>query len=75
MVNNRDAVHDFQLDFAQILCTQGLSVAAVIAVELLRQERNPGTSADPLPRMGTKVCANLTLLGVLQRSIRNPDAM
>jgi hypothetical protein len=53
MVNNRDAVHDFQLDFAQILCTHGLPVAAVIAVELLRQERNPGASVNPLPRSDT----------------------
>ncbi|KAF2807241.1 uncharacterized protein BDZ99DRAFT_573110 [Mytilinidion resinicola] len=53
VVNNRDAVHDFHLDFTQGLCTHGIPVAAVIAVELLRQERNPGTTADPLPRSAT----------------------
>ncbi|KAF2492744.1 hypothetical protein BU16DRAFT_466528 [Lophium mytilinum] len=52
-VNNRDALVDFHLDFTQGLCTHGIPVAAVIAVELLRQERNPGTTADPLPRSDT----------------------
>lgn len=53
IVNNRDSIRDFQIDFLLILCTHGLPSSAVIAVELLRQEQNRGVSMNPLSRSDT----------------------
>jgi hypothetical protein len=56
MVNSKDHFRDFQIDFVQILTKHGIPTAAVLAVELLHQERYP-TSASamsyPLHRSDT----------------------
>lgn len=53
IVNNRDSIRDFQIDFMLIICTHGLPSSAVLAVELLRQEQNGGCMSEPLPRSET----------------------
>ena len=56
MVDNKDYFRDFQIDFVQILCMHGIPAAAVLAVELLHQERNPTSAsaqAFPLHRSDT----------------------
>lgn len=56
MVDNRDNFRDFQIDFVQILCAHGIPTASILAVELLRQERDPtfaSTEAFPLHRSDT----------------------
>jgi hypothetical protein len=47
MVDNKDHFRDFQIDFFQILVKHGIPTAAMLAVELLHQERYP-TSASAL---------------------------
>ncbi|KAF2703823.1 hypothetical protein K504DRAFT_538630 [Pleomassaria siparia CBS 279.74] len=56
LTNNRDMMRDFHIDFKAILCMYGIPSAAVIAVELLHQERDPtsvSALANPLPRSDT----------------------
>ena len=56
MVDNKDYFRDFQIDFVQLLCMHGIPAAAVLAVELLHQERNPTSAsaqAFPLHRSDT----------------------
>lgn len=56
LINHKDVFKDFQVDFIQLLTLNGISAAAVIAVELLHQEQDPtSTSAltSPLPRSDT----------------------
>ncbi|KAJ8118839.1 hypothetical protein OPT61_g242 [Boeremia exigua] len=56
MVDNKDYFRDFQIDFIQILCMHGIPAAAVLAVELLHQERDPtsdSAQAYPLHRSDT----------------------
>lgn len=56
MVDNKDHFRDFQVDFVQILAKHGIPTAAVLAVELLHQERHPTSSsatAYPLHRSET----------------------
>ena len=51
IVTNRELMRDFQLDLSCILNAHGLRTAAVIAVELLKQEQCPAlATATPLPR-------------------------
>lgn len=47
LVDNKDYFRDFQIDFVQILTKHGIPTAAMLAVELLHQERHP-TSASAL---------------------------
>jgi hypothetical protein len=56
MVDNKDYFRDFQIDFVQILVKHGIPTAAVLAVELLHQERQPTSAsaiAYPLHRSDT----------------------
>jgi len=56
MVDHKDYFRDFQIDFIQILCMHGIPAAAILAVELLHQERNPTSAsaqAYPLHRSDT----------------------
>lgn len=56
MVDNKDSFRDFQIDFAQILVKYGIPTAAILAVELLHQERHPASAsaiAYPLHRSDT----------------------
>lgn len=56
MVDNKDYFRDFQIDFVQILAMHGIPAAAVLAVELLHQEREPACAsaqAFPLHRSDT----------------------
>jgi hypothetical protein len=56
MINNREVFREFQMDFIQLLCMNGIPSAAVVAVELLRQEQDPTSSSavtTPLPRSDT----------------------
>ncbi|KAF3010745.1 hypothetical protein E8E13_007122 [Curvularia kusanoi] len=56
MIDNKDYFRDFQIDFVQILCQNGIPAAAVLAVELLNQERDPTSAsaqAFPLHRSDT----------------------
>ena len=48
MVDNKDYFRDFQIDFVQLLCMHGIPAAAVLAVELLHQERNPTSDSAQL---------------------------
>jgi hypothetical protein len=54
MVENKDIFRDFQVDFIQILVKHGIPAAAVLAVELLRQEQDFGSATIfPLHRSDT----------------------
>ncbi|KAH7377712.1 hypothetical protein BKA66DRAFT_560870 [Pyrenochaeta sp. MPI-SDFR-AT-0127] len=56
VVDNKDHFRDFQVDFVSILSMHGIPTAAVLAVELLHQERDPtsaSTIAYPLHRSDT----------------------
>jgi hypothetical protein len=56
MVDNKDHFRDFQIDFVQILVKHGIPTAAVLAVELLNQERYPASASAltyPLHRSDT----------------------
>ncbi|PVH96263.1 hypothetical protein DM02DRAFT_617345 [Periconia macrospinosa] len=51
MVNNKHVFRDFQIDFVTLLNQNGVPSAAVIAVELLRQEQNPCGIMNPAHRL------------------------
>lgn len=56
VVDNKDYFRDFQIDFVQILVKHGIPTAALLAVELLHQERYPTSAsaiAYPLHRSDT----------------------
>jgi hypothetical protein len=56
LVENKDHYRDFQIDFVQVLVKHGIPAAAVLAVELLHQERcptSPSALAYPLHRSDT----------------------
>lgn len=56
MVENKDYFRDFQVDYISMLAVHGVPTAAVLAVELLHQERNPtamSTTTYPLHRSDT----------------------
>ncbi|KAF2847368.1 hypothetical protein T440DRAFT_403541 [Plenodomus tracheiphilus IPT5] len=56
MVENKDYFRDYQTDYIQMLAVHGVPTAAVLAVELLHQERNASavsTIAYPLHRSDT----------------------
>ncbi|KAF2104073.1 hypothetical protein NA57DRAFT_28355, partial [Rhizodiscina lignyota] len=50
----RDLMRDFQVDYADLLAVHGLRSAAILAVELLKQEHSPGqTSSNAISRSET----------------------
>jgi hypothetical protein len=56
LVDNKDHFRDFQVDFVQVLVKHGIPTAAMLAVELLHQERYPSSDsarAYPLHRSDT----------------------
>jgi hypothetical protein len=74
LVDNKDHFRDFQVDFVQILTKHGIPAAAVLAVELLHQERYPGSAsalAYPLHRSETiqRLSVFVSCLGTVR-----PDA-
>ncbi|KAF2732346.1 hypothetical protein EJ04DRAFT_470224 [Polyplosphaeria fusca] len=73
LINNRDSMREFQMDFYQLLSMYGIPSGAVIGVELLHQEQE--TSAlplvNPLPRSDT--VQDLSVLVACLGSIR-PDS-
>jgi hypothetical protein len=74
MVDNKDHFRDFQVDFVQILAKHGIPTAALLAVELLNQERHPTSSsaiAYPLHRSDTiqRLSVLVSCLGAVR-----PDA-
>jgi hypothetical protein len=48
LVDNKDHFRDFQVDFVQILVKHGIPTAAMLAVELLHQERYPSSDSPKL---------------------------
>jgi hypothetical protein len=51
LVNRRELTRDFQVDLSWILTAHGLRAAAIMAVELLKQEQCPSLAiTKPLPR-------------------------
>lgn len=74
MVDNKDYFRDFQIDFVQILCMHGIPAAAVLAVELLHQEREPtSTSALAFPLHRSDTIQSLSVFVSCLATIR-PDA-
>lgn len=74
MVDNKDYFRDFQIDFVQILCMHGIPAAAVLAVELLHQERERASASTlmfPLHRSDTiqSLSVFISCLGTIR-----PDA-
>ncbi|KAI8931330.1 hypothetical protein NX059_011671 [Plenodomus lindquistii] len=56
MAQNKDSFREYQTDYVQMLAVHGVPTAAILAVELLHQERNPtavSTIAYPLHRSDT----------------------
>ena len=74
MVDNKDYFRDFQIDFVQILCMHGIPAAAVLAVELLHQERDPtSASAEAFPLHRSDTIQSLSVFVSCLGTIR-PDA-
>lgn len=74
VVDNKDYFRDFQIDLVQILCTHGIPAAAVLAVELLHQERNPtSASAQAYPLHRSDTIQSLSVFVSCLGTIR-PDA-
>lgn len=74
MVDNKDYFRDFQIDFIQILAMHGIPAAAVLAIELLHQERDPKSASAmtfPLHRSDTiqRLSVFVSCLGTIK-----PDA-
>ena len=72
LVDNKDYFRDFQSDFVSILAVHGVPTAAVLAVELLHQERQPtaaSTMAYPLHR--SNMIQHLSVFVSCLGSIRN----
>jgi hypothetical protein len=57
VVNHRDLFRDFQIDLVQMICAHGIPSAAVVAIELRRQEQSqsitPRSARNSLPRSDT----------------------
>lgn len=63
VVDNKDYFRDFQIDFVQILVKHGIPTAAVLAVELLQQERHTtSASAIAYPLHRSDTIQNLSVL-------------
>ncbi|KAH6643666.1 hypothetical protein C7974DRAFT_407390 [Boeremia exigua] len=74
MVDNKDYFRDFQIDFVQILCMHGIPAAAVLAMELLHQERDPASaSAQAYPLHRSDTIQSLSVFVACLGTIR-PDA-
>jgi hypothetical protein len=74
MVDNKDYFRDFQIDFVQILAMHGIPAAAVLAVELLHQERNPTShTAELFPLHRSDTIQSLSVFVSCLGTIR-PDA-
>ncbi|KAJ4991457.1 hypothetical protein SVAN01_03104 [Stagonosporopsis vannaccii] len=74
MVDHKDYFRDFQIDFIQILCMHGIPAAAILAVELLHQERNPtSASAQAYPLHRSDTIQSLSVFVSCLGTIR-PDA-
>ncbi|KAH7392442.1 hypothetical protein DE146DRAFT_141069 [Phaeosphaeria sp. MPI-PUGE-AT-0046c] len=74
IVDNKDYFRDFQIDFVQILVKHGIPTAAVLAVELLRQERYPtSASAASYPLHRSDTIQSLSVLVSCLGSVK-PDA-
>lgn len=62
MVNHKDYFRDFQIDFVQILAMHGIPAAAVLAVELLHQERSfASSSAEIFPLHRSDIIQSLSV--------------
>jgi hypothetical protein len=71
MVDNKDRFRDFQIDFVQILVKHGIPTAAVLAVELLNQERYPTSgSALTYPLHRSDTIQNLSVFVSCLGSVR-----
>jgi hypothetical protein len=72
IVANKDFFRDFQVDFVSMLAVHGVPTAAVLAVELLHQERNPtGASAMAYPLHRSETIQNLSVFVSCLASVRN----
>ena len=71
LTNHRDVFRDFHIDYVQILCMSGIPAAAVVAVELLKQEQDAefaSAMTSPLPRSET--IQNLSVFVAALASVR-----
>lgn len=74
LVDNKDHFRDFQIDFGQILVKHGIPTAAILAVELLHQERYPtSASATAYPLHRSNTIQSFSILVSCLGSIK-PDA-
>ncbi|KAF2820502.1 hypothetical protein CC86DRAFT_397762 [Ophiobolus disseminans] len=74
MVDQKDHFRDFQIDFVQILAKHGIPTAAVLAVELLRQEQYPDSvSATTFPLHRSDTIQSLSVFVACLGAIK-PDA-
>jgi hypothetical protein len=74
LVSNKDHFRDFQVDFVQILAKHGIPTSAVLAVELLHQERHPGSaSALAYPIHRSEMIQSLSVFVSCLGTVR-PDA-
>ncbi|KAF3033546.1 hypothetical protein E8E12_000688 [Didymella heteroderae] len=72
MVDNRDFFRDFQIDFVQILCTHGIPVACILAIELLRQGQTSmsASSAEIFPLHRSDTIQSLSVFVACLGTIR-----
>lgn len=61
MAENKDCFRDFQLDFVMILAVHGVPTAAILAVELLQQERDATKSSVGYPLHRSEMIQNLSV--------------
>ncbi|KAL6711531.1 hypothetical protein ACN47E_004465 [Coniothyrium glycines] len=71
IVENRDFFRDFQVDFVSMLAVHGVPSAAILAVELLHQERNPtAASAMTYPLHRSETIQKLSVFVSCLSSVR-----
>lgn len=76
MVDNRDYLRDFQIDFVQILCTHGIPAASILAMELLRQDQSStsaSASVEAFPLHRSDTIQSLSVFAACLGTIR-PEA-
>lgn len=61
IANNSHVFRDFQIDLVQIMVKYGIPAAAVLAIEMLRQEQNTTSSAIAFPLHRSETIQNLSV--------------
>lgn len=61
LVENKDHIRDFQVDFVMLLAVHGVPTAAILAVELLQQEQNTTDPSNKYPLHRSEMIQSLSV--------------